>query len=180
MTGTTQRINRVYACFLLFLTFHAFQFQFPARSDETTDLYIEMQQREECESLGGRIDGNKCYLPERGAAGDVAPIFVKNPYDCRVWVLVAYVKPGGQTYTVDGWWEIGPTYWSGIRLEDNDAPLLHDGSYPLYFHLVNEDGKQISKVSTPQKFSFENEAFDVEESEWGMIDGGYWIGVEKC
>jgi|GEM_PF-3301292 len=154
-------------------------FELPA--GERTDFYLEMQQREECESLGGRLDGNKCFLPSRGADAVGAQVYAKNPYSCVVKIAVAYVKPGDSNYTVDGWWTIETTYWSGTGLYDNnDKPIIHDGNFPLFYTIKRENGALVEhkRLIRSRSFRFRDEDLAMAKSPWGLIDGYYWVPVE--
>jgi hypothetical protein len=159
----------------------AFVFCGSAPASERTDFYLEMQQREECDSLGGRLEGNKCFLPPGGGVGAGAPVYVKNPYSCVVKVAVAYVKPGESRYTVDGWWTIETTYWSGTGIfDDADKPIVHDGNYPLFYTLKRENDEWIlhKRLVKSRSFRFRGEDLAMAKSPWGLIDGGYWVPVE--
>jgi len=148
---------------------------------ERTDFYLEMQQREECEGLGGRLDGNKCFLPPTGAKEAGAPVYVKNPYGCTIQVAVGYVKPGDGQYTVDGWWTIETTYWGGTGLfDDADKPIVHDGGYPLFYTIRRENGEMVQhkRLIRSRSFRFRDQDLAMAKSPYGLIDGYYWVPVE--
>jgi hypothetical protein len=149
-------------------------------ASERTDFYLEMQQREECAELGGTLDGNKCYIPDNPGGGTVAQVYAKNPTGCDVWFLIAHVPPGADTYTVDGWWKIEPTYWSGTGLNGDVGPILHDGSHALYYHALSDDGRDLNPSGDTVTFAYDGEEYDMIESDWGLIDGYYWVTVDAC
>ncbi len=153
-------------------------FSAASNASERMDFYLEMQQREECKALGGRYDENKCYLPDSTKSSRQAgPVWVKNPHNCPIMVAVAYVKPGGKTYTIDGWWEVGPTYWSGYKLEDAKGRLMmHDGTRPLYFAVKRkEDGERPKRLSRDIKFTFDGKSYDFTKSTW--YEKGFWVAA---
>lgn len=151
-----------------------------ALANERTDFYLEMQQREECAELGGTLDGNKCYIPENPGGGAVSQVYAKNPTGCDVWFLIAHVPRGADTHTVDGWWQIGPTFWSGTGLHGDDGPILHNGDHALYYFVESEDGRALTSSENTLSFAYEGETYPMVESDWGLIDGYYWVTVDGC
>lgn len=149
----------------------------PALADQRTDFYLELQQREECAELGGTLDGNKCRVGDANERlfdvdGENRPFAAFVSGGCTLWFLFAYVKPGENSYTLDGWYEIETTVQPSVAHDEWDRPKIHDNRFPLYFFASREDGSTATiDTGSPRKsFTFEGETLDMFHADWTYLD----------
>lgn len=148
-----------------------------------TGWYLREQERQSCESRGGRYRYPNCEYDQRGqgrgraiGGGPAGSLVNRNYGICTYDLLIAYVPRGAREYVVEGWWSAQPFDFFALQQPD-DSYVVPSEEHPIYYYVRWTDRDRQSNLSRDRLFRHDGRDYNMTRLTTGEQDGARWIEI---